>query len=253
MGGRDGTFEHGGSNSKGLNWYLAGNWFREDGWRQYSPSQVRQIFGKVGYTKGKTNISLGFSYADNNLTGNGSTDTRFLAKNYRAVNTIPDVTWNRSPALTLNVSHSFSDHFTLSGAAYFRYVRADTTNGDLNDDSFTESLYNLSAADIAALTAAGYSGFPLTGNSTTEPFPFWRCIAQGLEMNEPSEKCTGVFTRTYDKQHAWGASGQANWLSAHNNLTFGVVVGPQQSDLSAGGTVRISQSRQRLDYADQQL
>jgi outer membrane receptor protein involved in Fe transport len=222
FGRRDGTFEHGGSNSKGLNWYAAGNWFREDGWRLFSPSQVRQMFGKAGYATGKTSISLGFSYADNNLTGNGSTDTRFLAKNYRAVNTIPDVTWNRSPALTFNVSHSFGSHFNVSGAAYFRYVRADTTNGDLNDDSFTESLYNLSAADIAALTKAGYSGFPTTGNSTTEPFPFWRCIAQALEFSEPSEKCTGVFTRTYDKQHAWGGSAQGNWLDSHNNLTFGM-------------------------------
>ena len=224
FGRRNGTFEHGGSNSKGLNWYLAGNWFREDGWRQYSPSQVRQVFGKLGYTKGKTNISLGFSYADNNLTGNGSTDTRFLARNYKAVNTIPDITWNRSPSLTLNLSHSVNSHFTLSGAAYFRYVRADTTNGDLNDDSFGESLYNLSAADIAALTAAGYRGFPLTGNSTTEPFPFWRCIAQGLEKSEPSEKCTGVFTRTFDEQHAWGGSAQASWIGGHHNLTFGVSV-----------------------------
>ena len=223
FGRRSGSIEHGGSNSKGLNWYLAGNWFREDGWRLYSPSQVRQGFGKVGYSIGKTKISLGFAYADNNLTGNGSTDTRFLAKNYKAVNTIPDVTWNRSPSLTLNVGHSVNSHFTLSAAAYVRMgQRADTTNGDLNDDSFTESLYNLSAADIAALTAAGYKGFPLTGNSTTEPFPFWRCIAQGLEKSEPSEKCTGVFTRTYDEQHAWGASAQGNWVGANNNLTVGV-------------------------------
>jgi outer membrane receptor protein involved in Fe transport len=221
FGRREGTLEHGGSNSKGLDWYFAGNWYREDGWREYSPSQVRQAFGKVGYTKGMTNISLGFSYADNSLTGNGSTDTRFLAMNYKAVNTIPDVTWNRSPAFTLNASHAFGNRFTISGAAYFRYVRADTTNGDLNDDSFTESLYNLSAADIKALTAAGYSGFPLTGNPTTEPFPFWRCIAQGLEMSEPSEKCTGLFTRTFDKQHAWGASAQGTWIGAHNSFTVG--------------------------------
>jgi outer membrane receptor protein involved in Fe transport len=222
FGRRDGTLEYGGSNSRGLNWYVAGNWFREDGWRLYSPSQVRQMFGKLGYATAKTSLSLGFSYADNNLTGNGSTDTRFLAKNYRAVNTIPDITWNRSPALTLNLTHSFTDHFTVSGAAYFRYVRADTTNGDLNDDSFIGSLYNLSAADIAALTAAGYSGFPTTGNPTTEPFPYWRCIAQALEFSEPSKECTGVFTRTYDKQHSYGGSAQGNWLSARNNLTFGI-------------------------------
>jgi outer membrane receptor protein involved in Fe transport len=221
FGRREGTLEHGGSNSKGLNWYLAGDWFREDGWRLYSPSQVRQVFGKVGYTKGSTSISLGFSYADNNLTGNGSTDTRFLARNYRAVNTIPDITWNRSPGFTLNVNHSFDGHFTASAAAYVRYVRADTTNGDLNDDSFTESLYNLNASDIAALNGAGYSGFSTTGNPTTEPFPYWSCIAQALEKAEPSGKCTGVFTRTYDKQHAWGASAQGSWFSSHNTLTFG--------------------------------
>ncbi len=221
FGRRQGELQYGGSSSNGLNWFVAGNWFREDGWRLYSPSQVRQIYGKLGYIKNKTSMSLGFSYADNNLTGNGSTDTRFLAKNYRAVNTIPDQTWDRSPALTFNVTHSLNSHWNLSGAAYFRYVRADTTNGDLNDDSFTESLYNLSAADIAALTAAGYKGFPTTGNSTTEPFPFWRCIAQALEFSEPSEKCTGVFTRTYDKQHSWGGSGQAHWLSDRHNLTIG--------------------------------
>ncbi len=221
FGRREGQIEHGGSNSKGLNWYLAGNWFKEDGWRQFSPSQVRQTFGKLGWTGQKTSISATFSYADNSLTGNGSTDTRFLSQNYNSVNTIPDVTWNRSPSVNINLHHTFTPEFTVAAATYFRFVRADTTNGDLNDDSFGESLYNLSAADQAALKAAGYSGYPLTGNSTTEPFPFWRCIAQALEFSEPTEKCTGVFTNTWDKQHAWGASGQGNWAHAHNNLTFG--------------------------------
>ena len=32
----------------GLNWYLAGNLFAEDGWRDDSPSDVRQLFGKLG-------------------------------------------------------------------------------------------------------------------------------------------------------------------------------------------------------------
>src|SRR5580700_5341243 len=37
-------FEHGGINAKGLNWYMAGNLFHEDGWRVASPSDVRQVF-----------------------------------------------------------------------------------------------------------------------------------------------------------------------------------------------------------------
>jgi hypothetical protein len=43
-----GEFEHGGMNSQGLNWYLAGNLLFEDGWRESSPSNVRQFLGNVG-------------------------------------------------------------------------------------------------------------------------------------------------------------------------------------------------------------
>jgi outer membrane receptor protein involved in Fe transport len=221
FGRRAGELEYGGSNKKGLSWYVAGNLFREDGWRQFSPSEVRQAFGKLGYTHGKTSVAFSFSYADNWLTGNGLQDTRFLAQNYSSVYSIPDITWNRSPSLNLSVQHAATSNLTLSGNAYFRYIRADTTNGDINEESFDESLYNLSAADIAALTAAGYTGFPKTGNATTEPFPYLRCIAQGLEKNEPIEKCTGIITNTFDKQNNWGTSGQASWLVRHNHLTAG--------------------------------
>jgi outer membrane receptor protein involved in Fe transport len=221
FGRRAGEVEYGGSNKNGLHWYLAGNLFREDGWRKLSPSEVRQSFGKLGWIHGKTSISLSFAYADNWLTGNGLQDSRFLAQDYSSVYSVPDITWNRSPSFNLSVGHTLTNHLTLTGNAYYRYIRADTTNGDINSESFDESLYNLSAADIAALTAAGYKGFPTTGNSTTEPFPYWQCIAQGLEKSEPIEKCTGIVTNTFNKQHNYGVSGQASWLVSHNHVTVG--------------------------------
>jgi outer membrane receptor protein involved in Fe transport len=223
FGRRAGEFEHGGSNSKGLSWYVAGNLFREDGWRVLSPSEVRQAFAKVGYMRGKTSLNLSFGYADNWLTGNGLTDTRFLAQHWSGVNTVPDITWNRSPSFNLSLRHDVTSHVVLSGNAYFRYIRADTANGDLNDDSFDQSLYNLSAGDIAALNAAGYKGFPTTGNATTQPAPFWRCIAQGLEHSEPAEKCAGVIGNTFNKQNNWGLSGQLAWLVAGHRITAGAV------------------------------
>lgn len=213
--------EYGGSGYKGLNWYVAGNVFHEDGWRVDSPSDVRQGFAKLGWRDAMTSVFLSGSYADNKLTGNGLQDFRFLAQNYSSVYSIPDITWNRSPSFNLSVRHNISGNLTLSGNAYFRFIRSDTTNGDINSESFDESLYNLSAADISALTAAGYSGFPTTGNSTTEPFPFWRCIAQGLEKNEPIEKCTGIITNTFTRENNYGLSGQAAWLVAHNRVTVG--------------------------------
>jgi outer membrane receptor protein involved in Fe transport len=221
FGRRAAEFEHGGSSSHGWSWYVAGNLFREDGWRADSPSEVRQSFGKLAWRHGNTSVGLTLAYADNRLTGNGLQDFRFLQRNYRSVYSIPDITWNRSPSLNLTMRHSVTSNLTLSGNAYLRYIRADTTNGDINSQSFDESLYTLSPEDIQALTAAGYSGFPATGNAATEPFPYWSCIAQGLQQNEPLETCTGVTTNTFTRQHNYGLSGQASWLVRHNHVTAG--------------------------------
>ncbi|MBV9504172.1 MAG: TonB-dependent receptor [Acidobacteriia bacterium] len=224
FGRRQGEIEYGGSSSRGLSWYVAGNLFREDGWRQLSPSEVRQTFGKLGWRHGKTSIWLSGGYADNWLTGNGLQDFRFLAQHYSSVYTIPDVTLDHSPFVTLNLRHDVTPNLTFSGVGYFRYIRSDTANADLNSNSFDESLYNLSSADAAALTAAGYTGFPVTGTAATEPFPYWRCIAQGLENTEPVEKCDGTFTRTWTKQNNYGVSGQAAWHASRNHLTVGAAL-----------------------------
>ena len=221
FGRRAGEFEYGGSNAAGLHWYTAGNLFREDGWRQFSPSEVRQAFGKLGWVRGKTSLAVSFGYADNWLAGNGLQDTRFLPRDYTSVYTVPDFTWNRSPSAILNLRHALTSNLTLSGNAYFRYIRADTFNADINNESFDQSLYNLSPADVRALTAAGYRGFPTTGTYLTQPYPRWACIAQGLEKREPIEKCTGQLTNTYDKQNNYGLSGQASWFLSHNHFIAG--------------------------------
>src|SRR5580765_5584564 len=50
-------FEHGGA-AKGFNWYLAGNGLTEHGWRDSSPSDVRQLFSKFGWQNSQTVLGL---------------------------------------------------------------------------------------------------------------------------------------------------------------------------------------------------
>ena len=225
FGRRSVSLEHGGSR-KAWNWYLAGNLFHEDGWRVASPSDVRQAFAKVGWTGGGTIVSLHGGYADNTLNGNGLQEQRFLAQNYSSVYTTPDIVNNRSPYLTLNATHSFNQGLTVSGNAYFRYLRADSTSADLNNNSFDQNVYTLSAADQAALKAAGYSGFP-TGplNAANTPFPYWRCIAQALQLADPSERCDASQTTGHNKQHNYGLTQQMTWQASprgqHNQFTAG--------------------------------
>jgi outer membrane receptor protein involved in Fe transport len=219
--------EYGGSAGTGWNWFAAGTLFHEDGWRAQSPTSVKQSFARLGYIHGNTALSLSWGYAINNLVGNGTQDFRAINRNvglnhgYNSVYSVPDATYQHQPFLTLNAIQSLGPNVTLNANAYIRYTRSNTTNGDINNDSFDQSLYTLSTADKAALTQAGipFPTTPVTPANT--PFPYLRCIAQGLQLDEPGEKCTGVATDTVSRQHAYGVSAVLGWNTPHNKLAVG--------------------------------
>ena len=221
--------EHGGRNDKGLHWFVTGNVFNEEGWRVASPSHVRQAFGKLGWKDGSTDMALTVSHASNALTGNGMQEERMLANDYRSVYTQPDETRNQSTLVNLTGKHAVNDTTLFAGNAYYRTIRTNTLNGDVNDNALDQSVYQLSAADRAALQNAGYTGYPTASaglNKNNTPFPMWRCIAQALQNDEPGEKCTGLLNRTHTDQRNYGFSGQLTWLDPwmghRNQFTAGL-------------------------------
>ena len=209
-------FEHGGSRSAGrLHWYLTGNLFDEDGWREDSPSQVAQVFGKVGWRRPRTDASVAVAFADNSLNGNGLQETGFLDRDYASVYTKPDTTDNRSTFVNATGRHTLRDTVIVSGTIYYRHIRTNTLNGDSNEDALDQALYQPGPAERAALGAAGYSGVPAFGESAQNtPFPYWRCLGNVLLFDEPGVKCNGLINRTATRQHNAGFSGQITWLSA---------------------------------------
>jgi outer membrane receptor protein involved in Fe transport len=209
-------FEYGGSNKSAFNWYVAGNTFYDDGWRPMSPSGVNQFFGHVGWQTATTTIGLDTAYAYNDLKGVGPQDQRLLnSLGYTSGYTLTDETFNRSPFVNLRVRHAAGSHLTLSGNAYFRNVNSYTFNSDFNSDALEESIYQPSAADQAALKAAGYTGYPTSGaNASNTPFPYWRCIAQVLQLAEAAEKCDAFQTRSWTNQNNYGVAGQMTYASS---------------------------------------
>lgn len=219
-------FEHGGVNEQGLNWYLSGNLFNDDGWREASPSSVRQLFGKFGWQNHDTDLKLTIAHADNELTGNGLQEQRLLARNRASAYTLPDQTHNRSTLFNLAATHAFNDALQFSSNVYYRDIKTSTYNGDINDDALDQFVYQPSTADKAALAAAGYSGYPASGaNAANTPFPSWRCTAQALQNDEPAEKCNGLINRTQSKQQNYGASGQLTHIGTLGDMRNQLVVG----------------------------
>ncbi|MGC4080542.1 MAG: hypothetical protein QM736_00090 [Vicinamibacterales bacterium] len=75
--------EHGGqSASKAFDWYLAGTLFGDDGWRDDSPSDVRQLFGKAGWHRTQSDATVSIAHSTNDLTGNGLQEFRLLENDY---------------------------------------------------------------------------------------------------------------------------------------------------------------------------
>ena len=235
-------FEHGGARANGgLNWYLAGNLFGDDGWRVGSPSDVRQVFGKVGWQRARTALNVSVAQANNSLTGNGLQEQRLLDADYSSIYTKPDITDNRSTWVNATLRHTASRRLTFTGDAYYRYIKTNTLNGDVNQGSLDQSMYQPSAAERTALAAAGYTNVPASGaTAANTPFPYWRCLGSVLLKDEPREKCNGLINRTNSRQHNAGLTGQAAFTQVSaarkHQLTIGAAF-----DRSAVGFVQSSE------------
>ena len=79
---------------RGLSWFGTANVFRDGGWRDASPSRLGQVFGKLGWHDGATQVWLSASGASSDLYGNGLQDGPLLASRYASVYTRPDRTRN---------------------------------------------------------------------------------------------------------------------------------------------------------------
>jgi outer membrane receptor protein involved in Fe transport len=228
-------FEHGGSNASGLNWYVAGNLFAEHGWRDDSPSDVRQVFGSLGWKDQRNEITFVTSYADNSLTGNGLQEQRFLQRDYASVYTKPDINDNRGAFFNVTGRRTARSNVTLSGNIYYRDIRTTGINGDINEDSLDQSLYQPTPADQRALSDAGYTGYPMSGaNASNTPFPYWRCIAQALQRDEPAEKCNGLINSAETDQHNYGGAGQIVVTGSQAGLRHQLTAGAAYDGSRAG-------------------
>jgi len=114
--------------------FLAASSFDEDGWRDFSPSRVRQLFAKVGQQHAGGSWDLSLTHGDNHLVGNGLLPESMLEASRMQIYTRPDATNNRMTLLNLGASLRPSAQLELSGTAYLRRTTAATLNGDLNDE-----------------------------------------------------------------------------------------------------------------------
>jgi len=122
-----------GGSRDGVAYFTSATLIDERGWRDFSPSTVRRLFGDLAWRRGTTAASVSATAASNRLTGNGPAPVALLEADRDAVFTHPDRTDNDAALLSADVRRQASEHVLLESVAYYRYGRTRTFNGDLAD------------------------------------------------------------------------------------------------------------------------
>ncbi len=130
--GRAGLEFEGGGHGKNADWFIAGNSLDEHGWRDHSPSAIRQLFAKTGWQDDRTDIDLTLALADNRLQGTQALPVSML-DNPRQPYTWPDRTDNDMSMVSLRASRFVTKDTLLSGNLFARSFTSKNISSNIND------------------------------------------------------------------------------------------------------------------------
>jgi len=145
-----------------IDYFISGNWFTEDGFRDFSTSNVGQVFGKVGYFAGLHDLTFSLTYINNRLTGNGPLPESCLARDRSAVFTHPD---RFSPEfLSLNSQYhlDLGSGFSLAATTYGRLLDIHQFNRDVEEDVLAQTAQDGWGSSVQLTYQNSMLGVPLT-------------------------------------------------------------------------------------------
>jgi iron complex outermembrane receptor protein len=122
-----------GTSSGPFGFYIGGRLLQENGWRQFSPDTLEQLYADVSYRQHGLSLDLSFSGANNLLSGESPTPVQELAISRNLIFTSPQSNANKLAFVTLDGSYTVNDDLSIQGTAYVRDYRQNVVNGNTTD------------------------------------------------------------------------------------------------------------------------
>jgi iron complex outermembrane recepter protein len=113
-----------------LSYFVTGRVVDENGWRDFSPSRIGQIFGDVEWRGAATTLDLAVTGAVDRLIGNGPAPVQLLEESRSAIFTHPDETNTDMALITLRGRRAIRHDISLDGVLYYRPATVEAFNGD---------------------------------------------------------------------------------------------------------------------------
>lgn len=125
--------------------YIGANAYNDEGFRQFSPTQVRQLYTDIGAETDRGGLHLNFTGANNNLVGIGPTPIQLVDIDRSAVFTSPQKFHNTLAMGSLSGYIVASDTLSFQSNFYVRSAgrqvfNGNTTNVEVCDPSIPDTL-----------------------------------------------------------------------------------------------------------------
>ena len=193
FGRREFTAETGGSaRNERLDFFATVATLREDGWRDYSPTNADHGFAKFGWNGAASGVDASLTWADTDLVGNGAAPVELLDVEPAAIFTRPDQTRNDLLQLNVVAHREVAGGIHLAGNVYGRSSDIATYNGDDSDyeDCDDEEEFLCIEDEDEEELAQGVDGRPVRAR-------------EGL--------IGATINRSETRQDGFGFGGQASW------------------------------------------
>ncbi|HEY3638171.1 MAG TPA: TonB-dependent receptor [Rhizomicrobium sp.] len=216
-----------GVNSGPYGFYVAARGLQEDGWREFSPDKIEQLYTALSYREHGLSLDLSFTGGNNKLDGESPTPVQELAIDRSLIFTSPQSNGNKLAFVTLNGSYVASDELSIQGDVYYR--------------SYWQNVVNGNTTDYTACTNAQYAGFMCQGDGLT---PLHNSSGDLLpDISKGGSLYIGE--NDFETIHTNGVGGSlqatetASLLGHDNQLTAGVSIDSANTDFGSSAELGV--------------
>ena len=113
--------------------FLALEGIHDDGFRDFSESQIRRMYADLGVKRDGSEFHINFTGADNQVGVTAAAPVELLDTGWERVFTSPQTTDNELQMVSINGSVKATPTLTLGGVAYFRHFKQKHDDGNIAD------------------------------------------------------------------------------------------------------------------------
>ena len=209
---------------KRFDWFVAGNYDKQDGYRWYTHTEVKQAYAKLRWRGTSAHAEVSGVWADSSLNGTQGLPLSMLGTPEQAY-TWPDNVSNNQVIINLKADARLSSNLNLSGNLYYRRSSAHSANSNAsNDDGCAAGGSRDCTADAPGGTALDlYATNPYSANSAK--YASFQPYTGGLPIHNYTDNINTSLVFSTVHQHTWGGNALVDYdaplLGLKNDFNLG--------------------------------